>query len=176
METVKDVLGAYVKQHGSATVLVNGDYVDIEVDGVDQVNHSSPDVYVVSNTGIDADVAARAKLVLYQSSGKISLKSNTEPKGSMGALPHTTRQLTANLVAFHTVSLPESAPESAPEPAPEPVVEATTIAPEDVPEVTGVGVSIAGAVDGEDAEEEPVEEEPEEDSDDDRNDASGMVW
>lgn len=172
METVKDVLRAYVKQHGPATVLVNGDYVDIEVDGVDQVNHSSPDVYVVSNTGIDADVAARAKLVLYQSSGKISLKSNTEPKGSMGALPHTTRQLTANLVAFHTVSLPESAPE----PAPEPVVEATTIAPEDVPEVTGVGVSIAGAVDGEDAEEEPVEEEPEEDSDDDRNDASGMVW
>ena len=79
MQTVKDFLEAYVSQNGSARVLVNGDYVDTGVAGVEEVNDAPVDVYVVKDTGIDTDIAKDADAVLYVSDNKISVRSNTFP-------------------------------------------------------------------------------------------------
>ena len=172
MQTVKEFLEAYVEQHGSASVLVIGDYVDIDVPGVKQLLDLPADVYVVSNTGIDLDIVESVDNVVYTQSGTIVNKSNHPPANAMGKMQHKRADLSSNVVAYTKNGLP-CGTTTTPEPpqvpettTPEPLN--TTIPPQTPDE--GVPFSITGGSD------DVVEEVDDEGEEDDNNDVSGMVW
>lgn len=173
MQTVKEFLEAYVSQHGSAKVLVNGDYVDLDVPGVEQVMDLPADIYVVKNTGIDSEIAEEVDNVVYAKDGVINTKSNAHPADVMNRSLLQFAQLTDSLIVYTKNGLPcgtttPEHPKVSETTTPEPIN--TTIPPEAPDE--GVPFSITGGSDDEDV----VEEVNDEDEEDDNNDVSRMVW
>lgn len=154
MQDIKAFLEQYVGQNGSADVIVNGDYVDLDIDGVKQVNNLPADVYIVVDTGVDAQVAASVDAVLVSSKDPLNKDPAHFPKEIVCRANSSlmAAELSDTLFAFTKNGLPHD----------EPVVN-TTIPP--APTVPDVPLSISG---------EEVEDDSEEGEDD--STSEGMVW
>ncbi len=150
MQDIKAFLEGYVGQNGSVDVIVNGDYVDLDVDGVKQVNDLPADVYIVVDTGVDAQVAASVDAVLVSSKDPLNKDPAHFPKEVVCRANRslTTVELSDTLFAFIQHE--------------EPVVN-TTIPP--APVTPDVPLSISG---------EEVEDSSEESED--IPPSEGMVW
>ncbi len=153
MQDINTFLAEYVGQNGSANVIVNGDYVDLDVDGVKQVNNLPADVYIVVDTGIDAQIAANVDAVLVASKDALNKDPAHYPKQAVARSNSSlmAAELSDNLFAFTKNGLPHD----------EPVVNTT------IPPAPDVPLSISGT-------EEDVDEDVDVDEDDSTNE--GMVW
>jgi len=161
MKTINEFVASYVDHNGSARVLINGDYVDIDVEGATQVVDLPADIYVVNNAGIDGDILNGVGTILVTSDVPLGLKSNTFPSNVMNSTLFKKTALSPNLFAYELDGLP-----SEPEPEPEPVVN-TTIPPDSLGSENyddGVPFSVTGG------------EEEDTDEDEDVDPESQMVW
>lgn len=100
MNTLEDVLNAYVTKNGSAKVFVNGN-LEVNVNGVEKTTDSKNfDIYVVKDTNIDSEIAKLAKVVIYLSNSKINFRPRYNPEAVMQNLTLNQRILNENIVIY----------------------------------------------------------------------------
>ena len=109
MKNLEEFLAAYVKKYGSVKVVVDGDaswsftsHSHEGGPGVTEVEAADADVYIVSNAGVNSDIANEVETVVYSSTSKINYRPNNQPNAVMSSTKHSQLFLSDNLAVFST--------------------------------------------------------------------------
>lgn len=101
MQTLEDVLKTYVELYGPAKVIVDGEDLDVTVQGIEEsISEQDFDIYIVNNGGIDINLVKLAKVVIYSSKSKINFRPSHNPTGTMQNTGFNQNILNKNLVVY----------------------------------------------------------------------------
>lgn len=102
MNTIEEFLKKYVSVHGPSTVKMDGEPINISIQGISEAEFGTPDIYIVNQMGIDSSIAEKVKTFVFANDGGVNFNLKSEPQSAMQQARHSVVYSSDNLAVYST--------------------------------------------------------------------------
>lgn len=92
----------YVSVHGPSTVKMDGEPINISIQGISEAEFGTPDIYIVNQMGIDSSIAEKVKTFVFANDGGVNFNLKSEPQSAMQQARHSVVYSSDNLAVYST--------------------------------------------------------------------------